>query len=248
MSASIGPIGRKSLVDGVVEELTSRILRGEMRPGDALPSEHELAERLGVSRSAVREALNRLATARLISMRHSAGKRILDYRRSAGLELLPSLLVASDGRIDPMVVAGVMEMRSALAPDIARLAAERKTAALAARLRETVTAMQQASGQLGLLQDLAERFWSDLVDGSGNIAYRLAFNSLRASYADSKHLFTQILAPETTDRDTYERITIAVERGDAARAESLARVLVRRGEEAIKGLFTAKHRNVRGRQ
>lgn len=235
----MAPIGRKSLVDAVVETLTARILRGDMRPGDALPSENELADRLGVGRSAVREALSRLATARLISMRHGGGKRILDYRHSAGLELLPSLLVEPGGRVDPLAVASVMEMRSALAPDIARLAAMRTTAPLTVRLRETVAHMHQAAGQLGVLQDLAERFWSDLVDGSANIAYRLAFNSLRASYADNKTLFTQILVPETTDIDTYERIATAVEHGDGARAESLARALVRRGEEAIKALFAA---------
>ncbi len=233
------PIGRRSLVDGVVEELQGRILRGEMRPGETLPAELELAEKLGVSRTAVREALNRLAAARLVSIRHSGAKYILDYRHSAGLELLAALLVGPRGQVASDVVRSVMEMRSALAPDIARLAARRRTPAVIAQLRAALASMQAARTDLAALQDLVGDFWSHLVDGSANIAYRLAYNSLRASYDQSKSLLTHVLADETADIETYVQVTDAVERGDEVAAAALASQLVRRGETSMNKLLDA---------
>jgi DNA-binding FadR family transcriptional regulator len=223
----------------VVDALTARILNGEMPAGNALPAEQDLASNLGVSRTVVREALTRLAAARLVSIRHSGSKRVLDYRQSAGLELLTTLLGGTSRAVAPRVVASVMEMRSALAPDIARLAAVRGTAAISAKLRDVVATMEQQRDDLAALQDLVSEFWSLLVDGSRNIAYRLAYNSLRQSYEQSKHLFTHILAPETGDLSAYARLADAVDRRDAAAAESLARELIGRGERAVKVLLAS---------
>jgi DNA-binding FadR family transcriptional regulator len=231
------PVGRRSVVDEIFEQLRGRILRGQLEPGEALPSEQELAEALGVSRSAVREALNRLAAARLVAIPHGASKQVLDYRRSAGLELLPALLVTGEGGIDADIVCGVVEMRSAIAPDVARLAAERGDPAAVARLRDVVTQMDGAAGDLERLQDLVEEFWSHLVDASGNLAYRLAYNSLRAAYDASKRLLTRVLAAELADVVLYREIAGAVAERDSKRAHDLARRLITRGEKSLKGFL-----------
>ena len=242
---AIAPIGRRSIVDGIYERLSNQILSGEMQPGEALPAEQELAERLGVSRPAVREALNRLAAARLVSMRHSGGKRVLDFRRTAGLELLPALLVSPDGTIDPEVVRSIMEMRSAVGPDVARLAARRRERSLAAKLRALVARMGSSTLDLAALQDLSEEFWSHLVDGSGNVAYRLAYNSLRSSYAQVRQLVTQVLAAEIADVKGYAEIAEAVAGGDAERAGAVARRLLERGERSINEMLAGLGRGAR---
>lgn len=246
LAPSIRPVGHKSLVDSVVDAMTARILRREIAPGEVLPSEHELAARLGVSRTAVREALNRLAASQLISIRHSGSKHVLDYRQSAGLELLAVLLVTAGGEIDPVVVASVMEMRSALAPDIARLAALRRTTEHLERVQATLAAMREASADLERLQDLVTELWDHLVEASANIAYRLAYNSLRVSYEQGKRLLTRVLADETSDIGAYAELADAVADGDAAAAESLARNLVRRGEQAVKALLSGLRPNTGG--
>jgi GntR family transcriptional regulator, transcriptional repressor for pyruvate dehydrogenase complex len=230
-------VGRRSVVDQIFEQLRGRILSGDLEPGQALPSEQELAEALGVSRPAVREALNRLAAERLLTIAHGAGKKVLDYRRSAGLELLSALLVTADGKIDPDIVCGMVEMRSAIAPDVARLAAERRAAAVVARLRAVVARMEGAEDDLVRLQDLAEEFWSELVDGSGNVAYRLAYNSLRATYDVSKRLLTGVLAAELGDVARYREIAVAVADRDAQLACELARELIVRGERSLKAFL-----------
>ena len=119
------PIARVSVVDAAFDELRSRILRGVLLPGDRLPTEQELSRGLGVSRSTVREALNRLASARLIKIQHGGSKTVLDYREHAGLEVVPALVQGSAAGMGPGIVRSVTELRSIIAPDAARMAALR---------------------------------------------------------------------------------------------------------------------------
>ena len=96
-----------------------------------------------ISCPSVREALKRLQQSRLVSVRHGGTSHVLDYRDSAGLDLLAELIVTPVGRFDTQVVRGIIEMRSALAPDIARLAAERVKPAQSEALERCVAAMER---------------------------------------------------------------------------------------------------------
>ena len=227
------PVRRRSLSDAVFDQLREQIVSGAMQAGDPLPAERALCETLGVNRGAVREALKRLAQARLVAVQHGGASRVLDYRASAGLELLPDLLLTDAGGFDAVVVRSVVEMRSALAPDIARLAALRGGTAVADALDALVERMDAAAGDLPSLQALAMRFWSALVDATGNVAYRLAYNSLRDTYAKCMDLLTGVLAGELDDPTGYGAIAAAVRRGDGAAAERRARELTRRGERGL---------------
>ena len=120
------PVTRKSLSDAVFEQLSSEIVHGRMVPGAPLPSERTLCDLLRVNRGAVREALKRLSQAGLITIQHGGGAKVLDYKQSGNLDLLTRLLFRSDGTIDLQVARSAMEMRAAMAPDIARLCARRR--------------------------------------------------------------------------------------------------------------------------
>ncbi len=67
------PPRRVTVVDSIIEQLVSLIQRGELKPGDKLPSERRLMEMLGVSRSSVREALQSLAAMGLVEGRAGEG-------------------------------------------------------------------------------------------------------------------------------------------------------------------------------
>jgi len=231
------PVRRQSLPDAVFEQLRNQIVSGAVRPGAALPAERVLCERLGVNRGAVREALKRLAQIRLVTIQHGGATRVLDYRQCASMDLLHDLMANADGRPNPAVVRSVMEMRSAIMPDIARLAALRGGATLADELDAVVGRMAQAVGRLPQLQALALEFWDVMVGGSENIAYRLAYNSLRQTYQEFMPLLTEVLAEEFADVPQHAAIADAVRRGDAVTAETAARDAARRGEKRMSDLL-----------
>ncbi len=227
------PVQRQSLSDAVFEQLRNQILRGERPAGSSLPAERALCEALGVNRSAVREALRRLEQAGLVVVRQGDASRVLDYRRSTSLDLLGVLLLRPDGRFDARVVRGILEMRSALGPDAARLAALRSGRLCGERLTAEVAAMADAQGDLTRLQAIATSFWSHLIDGADNVAYRLAFNALHETYDRVRVLLARPMEAELADAAPYAALAAAVCRSDGDAAESLARVLLARGERGV---------------
>lgn len=233
------PIERKSLSDAVYEQLRDAIVGGEMEAGSALPSERVLVETLGVNRGAVREALKRLAQANLVQLRHGGATRVLDFRERAGLGLLPSLLLGPEGEVRPKAARSIVEMRGALAPDIARRAALRGGSATASSLRDVLAAMDAAGADRAERQRLALRFWGVLVDGSDNLAYRLAFNTLRDAYEVFMHLLTDLMADEFMDAAGYAAMADAVAGGDGDAAAAAAAALLSRGGSQLSGLFDA---------
>lgn len=223
------PVKRRSLSDAVFEQLREQIVLGRFEPGSPLPAERELAETLNVNRGALREALKRLEQARLITVQHGGGTRVLDFRRTAGMELLSELLVDGTGKFDVQVARSVVEMRSVLAPDIARLCAERGGAQAADELDRIVAEMRAAKDDLEKLQLLAMDFWAALVDGSKNVAYRLSYNSLRETYARLRDLLLDTLSDELSHVAGYAAVAKAVRAQDSKLAEKKAREIVRRG-------------------
>ncbi|MGA8258552.1 MAG: GntR family transcriptional regulator, partial [Nocardioides sp.] len=121
---ALRPVLRRSVTDDVFDQVLAEVVDGSIGAGEQLPSERRLAEVLGVSRPAVREALQRMAQTRLVEVRHGGATTVRDFSRSAGLDLLPQLLVR-DGQLNPAVARSIVEARLAVGPSVAALAAER---------------------------------------------------------------------------------------------------------------------------
>jgi len=234
----LSKIDRRTLSDAVFDQLSREIVDGRMEPGALLPSERELVQVLGVNRGAVREALKRLAQSGLIQIQQGGGTRVLDYRQTAGLDLLGALMVRADGEVDVRVARSVMEMRSALAPDIARLAATRRDDAALEQLEALANSME-ATEDLAELQLLALEFWDALVEASDNVAYRLAFNTLRETYELIRGALVIVMADEVSDRAGHREVLHAVAAGDADAARQCAAALVQRGAARVFDLLEA---------
>lgn len=227
------PIKRQSLSDAIFEQLRDQIVEGKLGAGELLPAERELCEALGVNRGALREALKRLEQARLVSIQHGGATRVLDYHQTAGMELLSQLLLTPGGTLNLVVARSAIEMRSALAPDIARLAAVRGGKKLADKLDAVVAKMELAEGDLPQLQRLAMEFWATLVEGSQNLAYRLAFNTMGEVYDKLMDLLTTTLGDELTHLAGYRAIAQAVRARDGVKAEKKAKDLIQRGGKSL---------------
>lgn len=228
---SFSPVTRRSLIDSVVDQLVGGIVSGDLPAGEPLPAERRLAEALGVSRPAVREALQRLAQSRLVEVRQGDGTTVADYRRTAGPELLPHLLVQG-GQFEPAVARSIIEVRALLGPGAARMAAERGTAGVADDL-DALT--DQLSGTTDAIerQRVALAWWDRVVDASDNLTLRLLFNALRTAYEPALGALATVLAGEVAQVDRYREVAGAVRRRDGAGAEAAADALLRHGTEAI---------------
>jgi GntR family transcriptional regulator, transcriptional repressor for pyruvate dehydrogenase complex len=232
------PVHRRSVPDVVFDQLVSDIVAGDLQAGQTLPSERQLAEVLRVSRPAVREALQRLAQAGLIEVRQGEATTVRDFQRSAGLDLLPRLLTAAGGP-DLDVVRSILEVRLTLAPDVARRCAQRRDDEVTARLRRHLDTLQEVGEDPAAAQPHVHELWDTIVDGTGNVVYRLLFNALQAAYLPTMELLTAALAEELADLDGYRALVDAIERQDAAQAAAIARRVVGRGTAGAAALLDA---------
>lgn len=236
---SFSAVSKESLSDSVYRQLADKILRGELVAGASLPAERELSEALSVNRGAVREAIKRLQQARLVAVRQGGNSVVLDYLAEGGLELLPGLLVNAQGQLNTTVVRSIMAMRSALAPDIAAAAAQKGGAALADELDALMARMRADAGSLKALQAHALAFWRKLVERCGNIAFRLAFNSMTRTYSQAQDAMAAVLQAEFRDLENLGAIAAAVRRGDAEAARSHGRLHVEIGRGALERALDA---------
>lgn len=212
----------------------SDVLSGEMAPGEMLPNERRLAEVLGVSRPAVREALSRLNAAGLIEVRHGDATTVRDYRRHAGLDLLPRLLLRGD-ELDLEVVRSILEARLHNGPKVAELAAARSGSQLAAVLDGAVDALAAETDPVER-QRAALTFWDHVVDAADSIVFRLMFNTLRATYEPALEALATVMAAEVSRPELYQRVAKAIAAGDPA---GTRRAAVKLLEPATQGLLSA---------
>jgi DNA-binding FadR family transcriptional regulator len=231
---ALQPVNRRSVPEDVFEQIVSEVLSGDMQPGEALPSERRLAEVLGVSRPAVREALKRLIASGLVEVRQGDATTVRDFRRHAGLDLLPRLLLR-DGQVDVGVVRSILETRLHNGPKVAELAARRAGSGAADALDATVEALARSDDAVER-QRHALTFWDLVVDGADSIAFRLMYNTLRATYEPALDALAVMMADEVGRPDAYRRVAEAIRSGDPELAERAARDLL---EPATTALLTA---------
>jgi DNA-binding FadR family transcriptional regulator len=177
-------VQRRSLADKVFGQLAAEIVSGRYRPGDAIPSERELSELLGVNRHVVREALKRLEQVGLVNVLQGGRTKVLDYRKSGGLDLLAVLAEHAESAegLQPLLAA-VLEMRAGIGAEVARLCAQRADRSVREDLLEISVRLAEV-GEGSELMALDEQFWQRMLDGAGSLAYQLAFNSLiKATHA-----------------------------------------------------------------
>jgi GntR family transcriptional regulator, transcriptional repressor for pyruvate dehydrogenase complex len=228
---ALAPVSRRSVIDDVYDQLVGEIVSGALPSGQPLPAERRLAEILGVSRPAVREALQRLAQSGLVDVRQGGGTTVMAFQEHAGPDLLPHLLVR-DGMFDAGVARAIVEVRAMVGPGAARLASERRPAHLADALDDLAGQLADADGPVER-QRVALQWWDLLVDGTGNIALRLMFNTLRRAYEPALEALAIVLDAEVSQVDGYRAVAQAIRDQQPSRAEATVRALLRPGTEAV---------------
>ncbi|MGH3552591.1 MAG: FadR/GntR family transcriptional regulator [Mycobacterium sp.] len=230
---ALQPVNRRSVTEAVFEQIVSDVLSGEMQPGEALPSERRLAEVLEVSRPAVREALKRLSAVGLVEVRQGDVTTVRDFRRHAGLDLLPQLLFR-DGKLDISVAQSVLEARLRNGPPVAELAAERHGPELAELLDKTVYTLETEEDPIEW-QRQALKFWDHVTDSAGSIVFRLMFNAFRAAYEPALPALTKALTSEDKHPESYRKLADAICAGDPAAANKAAQDLLELANTRLAG-------------
>jgi GntR family galactonate operon transcriptional repressor len=145
-TALFGASRKPSLFARVVEDLGSRIVRGDLRPGDPFPNEADLGREFGASRSVIREAVKSLAAKGLLESRTRTGIRVLPASHWNLLDL--DVLGWRYGAMEPHAFfRELFEIRRVIEPEASALAAERASAGEIEAIGRAFTVMAAAEAE-----------------------------------------------------------------------------------------------------
>jgi GntR family transcriptional repressor for pyruvate dehydrogenase complex len=155
------------LSDAIAESIERLIVEGQLHAGDALPAERELSRLMHVSRASLREALLRLVSRELLSVRRNAGYTVAEVTAPS---LTDPLLRLMDGQ--PKAVADVLELRQGVETLCADLAARRATDKDLDAINEALNRMEsaQANGKADEAADWDARLHLAVAEASHNVA------------------------------------------------------------------------------
>lgn len=240
--------GRGNLVREVENALRLAITSGEVPVGSKLPSENEMTQHYGVSRTVVREAVSSLRLRGLVEARQGAGVFVI--RTSTAPKTLVAFRIEDPSRLSEVIE--FLELRIAIEVEAAAIAAARRSPAQAEAVREGWQAIEDAlaSGHVSAEADFS--FHLAIADATNNSQFRRLLETM-GLYAIPRAAMSSDRGP-TPMRDTgsvaaapidylrqiqdeHLRITEAIADGDSKAARSAMRVHLEGSRDRYRALL-----------
>ena len=206
-------IKKTRIYEEVVNQIHDLIRQAKIKAGDQLPSERELAETFGVSRTSVREALRALEAQGLVISRTGAGTFVADLPIESLVAPLATLLIEEKDAL-----TDIFEMRKLIEPQIAALAAERATRRDIERLSKILAKQrgQVEQGKTGVEADA--EFHYSIGQATQNQALEKLVSGLMEILSRSREESLQTPGRSQASLDSHYKILSAIEDHDQERA------------------------------
>ncbi len=239
---TLEPIRRTRVYEQVAARIQQLILEGELRPGDRLPTERELAERFRVSRSSVRDAIRVLQLMGLVEPRQGEGTVVRDLSPEAVVHPLASLLVRSRA-----LLTDLLDVRKMIEPHLAARAAQHATEEEIRRL-QTILDRQRAKAEQGeLAVEEDSEFHYTIATAARNQVILRILDVLMDLLRTSRERSLQVPGRLQKSLEGHGRILAAIRRRDPAAAEAAMRRHLEEIEEVLGRAVSANRPRVRGR-
>ena len=207
------------LYEQIVQQIEESIVKGDLKPGDQLPAERELAQRFGVSRTAVREAVKALREKGLVEAYSGRGTFITDGTTQAVRQSLD--LMVKIGQQEGS--SHLAEVRAILEPEIAALAAERIQENELATMREAVAVMDRAGQDPQAYIEADLDFHLALAEAASNPLILSLLDSIVGLLREQRLRIFRVPGGPERGQVHHKKILDAVEKRDAEKARDAMR-------------------------
>jgi DNA-binding FadR family transcriptional regulator len=224
----------RSLAHELVESIGARIRGRLLKPGEKLPTESEIMQAFGVSRTVVREALSRLQAAQLVETRHGIGTFVLEPQGGQGFGIEPGDVATA---VDVMAV---LELRISLETESAGLAAQRRSEAQLGEMRAALDAFEASAGGKGDAISPDFRFHLAIANATGNRYFADIMGHLGAGVIPRARINSPRIAKEDLPQylrrvnREHEEIYSAIARRDAESARAAMRIHLTNSRERLR--------------
>ena len=211
------------LYERIVEQIQQRILDGDLKIGDQLPPERELAEQFKVSRTAVREAVKTLREKGLVEVQLGRGTFITDGASRGMRHSLDMLMKIGRAKGS----SDLVEVREILEAEIAALAAVRAGDEHVAAMREAVSAMDAAQDNAGVYVEADLDFHLALAEATQNAFIPALIDSIVDLLREQRQRIALVSGGLERGQYHHKRILDAVVRHDPEAAREAMRAHLR---------------------
>jgi len=228
----------QSIQEQIVYALGESIVAGMYAEGAQLPTESQLAEAYGASRLVIREAMKSLVAKGMVSVRPRTGTHVLPR---AQWNLFDTVVLAWHGAatFDPKLIADLVELRRAIEPLAARLAADRAAVAQVNELSRAYAAMAAAKVRDEYIKaDL--QFHGAVVRACGNQFILQLETALSEVWKTSFRASSGAWGPDAQALALHKALLDAIEAGKPKAAEAAALALIDRATERISDVYACE--------
>jgi GntR family transcriptional regulator, transcriptional repressor for pyruvate dehydrogenase complex len=204
------------LYEQIVQQIEESVLNGSLKPGDQLPAERELAQRLGVSRTAVREAVKALREKGLVEAYSGRGTFITDGTTNAARQSFD--LMVKIGQQEGS--SHLAELRLILEPGIAAMAAMRIEEEHLAAMREAVAVMDRSHKDPEAYIEADLDFHLALAEAAANPLILSLIDSIVALLREQRLKIFNVEGGPQRGQAHHKRILEAMERRDSEMARA----------------------------
>jgi GntR family transcriptional repressor for pyruvate dehydrogenase complex len=220
------------LYEQIVQQIEDSVLNGTLKPGDQLPAERELAQRLGVSRTAVREAVKALREKGLVEAYSGRGTFITDGTSQAARQSFDLMVKIGQQEGAPHLA----ELRLILEPGIAALAASRIEDEHLGAMREAVAVMERSQKDPAAYIEADLDFHLALAEAAGNPLILSLIDSIVGLLREQRMKIFNVEGGPERGQIHHKLILEAMERRDPARARDAMRSHLEQVREDSKAL------------
>jgi GntR family transcriptional repressor for pyruvate dehydrogenase complex len=209
-SRLITPIKKTRIAEEVADRIRVLMLDGTFPPGQPLPSERHLAERFGVSRGSIRDALRTLETIGLLETRHGQGTFPHELSVDRLVAPLASVMAYRSDLQDEL-----LDVRRMFEPAVARVAAERATDEDLVELQRLLDVQRQKlkAGQSAIVEDTA--FHAILARSTRNRVVMSIMATLNDLLVESRTQSLKQKGRPARSIDGHEAVVAALRRRDS---------------------------------
>ena len=220
--------------DQVARTLGGEILAGIHPPGRKLPSEADMLERFGVSRTVLREAFKTLMAKGLIVSKTRVGTTVLDSTHWNFFDADILAWKVAQG-FDIAFIRDLAAIRVAIEPAAAHSAAERATADDITRMRGYVAQMAEATSSASDFAEADLGFHRAVGQASGNVLMRSLSAVIETALLASFRMSSPVHEADAHDESVtgHSRIVDAIEAGDGDAAAGAMRAIIGHGVARI---------------
>lgn len=226
-----------SLKEAFVQTMLEKIISGELKPGDKLPAERDLASQMGISRTSVNHGILELESMGFVKINPRHGTTVVDYMKYQTPQTLSAVMNYGSIELNHPLFHDLMETRVLLEREGASLAC---TNAYEKTLQKMQDDINSITGSQEKVTDAIYLFHYHMMQASGNSVYAMIFRGFESTIKVLIKRHYELKSEDTASATREHQMLLdSIKAKHRKQAAILAEQIIRKGETVLEEKYQA---------